>query len=232
MQSIKVLDKGFLRLVDFMGGDQAVVQAARVSLGQGLKGEERDRRLIRYLLKHQHMTPFEHAVFKFHVKCPIFVARQWFRHRWGSYNEISGRYTEFEEEFYLPENFRKQIHKDYKYVPFTGDEVTRMKDQITKFYNYAFKFYRELLEQGVARELARIILPLSLYTQFYWTVNARSLMNFINLRADKHAQWEIQRYALAIAKVFKELMPWTFEAFLDHAFSGESEELMALKGES
>jgi len=223
-----VLDKGFLRLVDFMGGDNAVVQAARVSVGQGFKGEERDRKLVQYLMRNQHMTPFEHAVFKFHIKCPIFVARQWFRHRWGSYNEISGRYTEFKEEFYLPQFYRKQVTKNYEFKPFTDGEIEDLEKSILEFYDRAYALYRDLIEREIARELARIVLPLSLYTQFYWTVNARSLMNFINLRADKHAQWEIRQYALVIARIFKELMPWTFDAFMKYTFSGESQELLKL----
>lgn len=223
-----VLDKGFVRLIEFMGGDRGVVQAARVSVGQGLKGEEKDRNLINYLIRNQHMTPFEHAVFKFHVKCPIFVARQWFRHRWGSYNEISGRYTEFKEEFYLPQHYRKQVSKNYEFKSFETDEVHIFDEEISSFYEKAFNLYKSLMERKVARELARIVLPLSLYTQFYWTVNARSLMNFINLRADKHAQWEIRQYALAIAIIFRDLMPWTFEAFLKFGFTGESNELQHL----
>lgn len=223
-----VLDKGFLRLVDFMGGDNAVVQAARVSLGEGLKGEERDRKLIRYLISNGHLTPFEHSVFKFHVKCPIFVARQWFRHRWGSYNEISGRYTQFPEEFYVPHLFRKQVKKDYEYKDLSGNEIKELKREILTLFGDAFDLYKSMIERGVARELARIVLPLALYTQFYWTVNARSLMNFINLRADKNAQWEIRQFALVIARVFKELMPWTFEAFIELGFTGESEELHKL----
>lgn len=226
-----VLNKGFLRIIDFMGGDNSVVQAARVSVGQGLKGEEKDRKLVHYLMRNQHMTPFEHAVFKFHVKCPIFVARQWFRHRWGSYNEISGRYTEFKEEFYLPGFYRKQVDKNYEFEPFKEHEVEIFQKKILEFYETAYTLYRDLLEGKIAKELARIVLPLSLYTQFYWTVNSRSLMNFVNLRADKHAQWEIRQYALVIARIFKELMPWTFEAFIKYAFTGESQELMRLLGE-
>lgn len=219
----KILDKGFVKLVEFMGGDRAVVQAARVSHGEGLKGEEKDKKLIRYLLKHQHMTPFEHAVFKFHIKCPIFVARQWFRHRWASYNEISGRYTEYPDEYYMPGKLRGQSQKDKQSSDFISipDEKKLIKE-IEEIQEKVFGFYRKLLERGVARELARMVLPLSLYTQFYWTVNARSLMNFINLRADYHAQWEIRQYAEAIAKIFREKMPWTYQAFVDFCFTGKN----------
>lgn len=212
----KVLDQGFLRLVDFMGGDVAIVQAARVSFGQGSKGEERDRKLIDYLIRNRHETPFEHTVFKFHVKCPIFVARQWFRHRWASYNEISGRYTEMKEEFYLPDEFRIQKAKNYEFEKFPEEKTERLIRKIGDFYQQVYHLYRDLLEEGVAREQARIVLPLSLYTQFYWTVNARSLMNFLSLRLDVHAQEEIRAYAKAIELIFKEKLPWTYEAFVKH----------------
>ncbi len=221
----KVLDRGFIRLVGTLGSDDAVVQSARVSFGSGSKGEEKDRRLITYLLKHGHETPFEHAVFKFHVKCPFFVARQWFRHRWASYNEISGRYTTFDEgEMHLPGSLR---------VPDTADrqgstgrlepEQERvLLEAMKKHQQETWALYSRLLEAGVAKEIAREVLPLSTYTQFYWTVNARSLMNFIRLRAERHAQYEIRLYALAFLEVFRLRMPWTCEAFLEHSFKGVS----------
>ncbi|MEO0295703.1 MAG: FAD-dependent thymidylate synthase, partial [candidate division WOR-3 bacterium] len=213
----KVLDKGFLRLVEFMGGDNSVVQSARVSYGSGLKGEEKDKKLLFYLMENEHMTPFEHSVFKFHVKCPIFVARQWFRHRWGSYNEISGRYTEYKDEYYLPEKLRVQSKKDKQMSEF-GDieEEKELLKKMQDIFEKSFEVYRELLERGVAREIARIVCPLSTYTQFYWTVNARSLMNFLRLRLDIHAQYEIREYAKCILEIFKEKMPWTYEAFLKY----------------
>lgn len=209
-----VLDKGFVRLVEFMGGDRAVVQAARVSVGQGLKTPERDRRLINYLMKHEHGTPFEHAVFKFHVKSPIFVAREWFRHRIASYNEISQRYTEVSDDFYVPGKLRKPTKGNKQASEFTDfpDEESLIK-RIEEAYTHVYETYRELLERGVARELARIVLPLGVYTQFYWTVNARSLMNFLRLREAPDAQWEIRQYAKAILRIFKEKMPWTAEAW-------------------
>ncbi|MEN3046463.1 MAG: FAD-dependent thymidylate synthase [Candidatus Hydrothermales bacterium] len=211
----KVLDKGFLRLVDFMGGDKAVIQAARVSYGSGLKGEEKDKKLLFFLLENEHMTPFEHSVFKFHVKCPIFVARQWFRHRWGSFNEISGRYTEYKEEFYLPEKLRIQSKKNKQVGEFGFIEnESELIEKIREIQEKAYEVYKILIENNVARELARIVCPLSLYTEFYWTVNARSLMNFLRLRLDLSAQYEIREYAKVILKIFKEKMPWTYEAFL------------------
>ena len=218
----EVLDHGFVRLVDFMGGDPAVVQAARVSVGQDSKGPERDRALIDYLLRHRHETPFEHAVFKFHVRCPIFVARQWFRHRFASYNEISGRYTEMKYEFYVPERLRRQVSRDYRFEELPPDQSGDLIRKIADCYEDCYRLYRELLDAGVARELARIVLPLALYTEFYWTVNARSLMNFLSLRAEAHAQQEIRAYADVIMDVFREKMPWTYEAFLRHWFRAQS----------
>jgi len=189
------------------------VRAARVSYDMDVLDEERDKKLIEFLLKNGHETPFEHIVFSFHVKCPIFVARQWFRHRIASYNELSGRYSKLSYEFYLPDpaRLRKGADIDGRAALEKIEEVTRS----------AFQTYLELLKMGIPREVARIVLPLNLYTRFYWTVNARSLMNFLNLRADSHAQWEIQQYALAIAKIFKEKCPWTFEAFLKYAYKGD-----------
>ncbi len=217
---IKILDRGFVRLVDFMGGDLAVVQSARVSYAAESKGEEADRKLINYLLKNDHMTPFEQSVFKFHVSCPIFVMRQWIRHRMASYNEISGRYTEVKDEFYIPTVWRGQDLKNKQgsvaaNVP--NEELTRLLDSQVRA---CYETYQKLLKLGAAREMARMILPLNGYTQFYWTINARSLMNFISLRADAHAQWEIQKYAEALASFFEEKMPWTFSAFLGHAWKG------------
>jgi thymidylate synthase (FAD) len=222
--TIPVLDKGFVRLVDFLGGDMAVVQGARVSFGQESKGAERDRKLIHYLMKHEHGTPFEMAVFKFHVKAPIFVARQWFRHRVGSYNEISYRYVEVQDEFYVPSELRAQDTKN-KQASFAGgfsDEAqARGRALIEEAYQAAHQKYEELLALGVARELARIVLPVGLYTQFYVAYNARSLMNFVRLRTGAGAQHEIRRYAEAMAQIFKEKMPWTYEAFEQYVLKGE-----------
>ncbi|MGC9070710.1 MAG: FAD-dependent thymidylate synthase [Elusimicrobiales bacterium] len=210
----KILDKGFVKLVDFAGGDDRVVTAARVSFDMKSKGEERDKKLIEYLLNHEHLTPFEHSVFQFHIKCPIFVARQWMRHRWGSYNELSARYTELKDEFYIPERFRIQDVKNKQ-----GSIETQELDnpELKKIYEESiensYQVYKKLLLKGVAREMARMVLPLASYTQFYWTVNARSLLNFLKLRLDEHAQFEIRVYAQAIADIFKEKMPWTWKSF-------------------
>lgn len=215
-EKIDVLDKGFIRLVDFMGGDNRVVSSARVSFGAVSKGEEQDKRLIKYLLEHSHHTPFEHCYFQFHICCPIFVARQWMRHRWGSYNEVSARYTQVKDEFYIPSQFRGQDTKNKQ-----GSVPTSSLDQqaLIKLYEdsveASYATYNKLIEAGVAREMARGVLPVCQYTQFYWSVNARSLLNFLSLRTDKHAQWEIRVYADAIAKIFQEKMPWSWAAFED-----------------
>ncbi|MBI2069542.1 MAG: FAD-dependent thymidylate synthase [Elusimicrobia bacterium] len=217
-----VLDKGFIRLIEFMGGDPAVVLGARVSYAQGLKGDEKDKKLVFYLMQHSHMTPFEQAVLKFHVKCPIFVMRQWIRHRIGSFNEHSARYSEMADEFYIPAEFRKQDVKNKQGSLAAGAEIDQKEAlaEYTRTIGQTYATYQSLIAAGAAREMARMVLPTALYTQFYWTVNARSLMNFILLRAEGHAQWEIQQYALALAKFFKMRMPWTWEAFLRFTWKG------------
>jgi thymidylate synthase (FAD) len=207
--------------MDFMGGDLAVVQAARVSFGKGAMDAERDRKLLNFLLSNHHETPFEHSVFKFHIKCPIFVARQWFRHRIASYNEISGRYATMKEEFCLPEKLRTQKTRNYQYDVLAEADNAELSGKIAAFYQDAYALYQQLLDRGVAREHARIVLPLSLYTQFYWTVNARALMNFLSLRLDEHAQYEIRIFAEAISIIFGENMPWTREAFFKFAVNKE-----------
>ncbi len=217
----QVLDLGFLRLVDFMGGDMAVVQAARVSIGKGTTNDIRDKKLVGFLMAHRHETPFEHSVFKFHIKCPIFVARQWFRHRICSYNEISGRYTQMKEEFCVPERLRMQKTRNYQYLELPEAENKLFRDKMTAHYETCYRLYSELLDNGVAKEHARLVLPLSLYTQFYWTINGRALMNFLSLRLDEHAQYEIRMYAQKIASIFKQKMPWSFEAFEKYVLLGE-----------
>lgn len=218
---IKVLDKGFVRLVDRMGGDEAVVLSARVSYAQGLKGDEKDKKLVNYLLLHQHMTPFEQSVFKFHIKLPIFVMRQLVRHRAATLNEESARYREVEDHFYVPEAFRKQDVKNKQGSVISPDiDQAKALAAYEKSIQLGFQTYKDLLSMGVAREMARMSLPVGLYTQIYWVISARNLMHFIELRADTHAQWEIQQYALACAKFLKMDMPWTWEAFLRHSWKG------------
>ncbi|MCM2268365.1 MAG: FAD-dependent thymidylate synthase [Elusimicrobiales bacterium] len=210
----KVLDTGFVKLIDFMGGDQNAVDSARVSFGSVSKGEALDRKLIEYLLEHGHFSPFEHSVFQFHIKCPIFVARQWMRHRIASYNEISARYTQVKDEFYAPAAFRGQdkINRQGS-VRSGGLDQAKMLAVYDKAIKASFKAYQELLEAGAAREMARMVLPVAQFTEFHWTINARSLLNFLELRTDSHAQYEIQQYALAIQRIFSEKMPWTWQAY-------------------
>jgi len=210
----KALDKGFVKLVEFMGGDQRAVDSARVSFGSVSKGTEQDRKLIEYLLANGHLSPFEHSVFQFHIKCPIFVARQWMRHRIASYNEISARYTEVKDEFYYPDAFRVQDKINRQGSVRSGAlEQEKMLAVYDKAIKASYAAYTELLEAGAAREMARMVLPVAQYTQFHWTINARSLLNFIDLRADAHAQYEIRQYAGAISEIFSEKMPWTWEAW-------------------
>ncbi len=223
MDIINVLDKGFVRLHDRLGDDHTVAQAARVSYGSPFSTRERDKKLIFYLMEHGHESPFEHVVFTFHVKAPLFVARQWFRHRLGSYNEVSGRYTEIADEFYLPDNIRVNDKEDKQksVIVDSPEALNQMRELMEASYKVSYNAYLKMLEMGIAKEEARIVLPLSTYTQWYWTVNFRSLMNFLNLRADSHAQFEIQQYALAIAKLVKTYIPISFEAFLKYNYKGD-----------
>lgn len=207
---------GFVRAVDIMGNDMSVVRAARVSYGNESKGEKADQKLIHYLMKHNHGTPFEHIVFTFHIKCPIFVARQWFRHRIGSFNEISGRYTELATEFFVPSLFRQNKTSNHQASiegDFTEDEIESMMNEWKYTLDIVESTYHSLLEKGMAREQARAILPLGTYTEFYWTVNLRSLFNFIRLRTAEDAQEEMRDYATVIHDIAKEEAKWCFEAF-------------------
>ncbi len=210
----QVLDKGFVDLIDCMGDDLSIVRAARVSYGKNITDPDKDKKLIKFLLNNEHGTPFEHTALTFHIKAPIFVVRQWMRHRIGnSYNEISGRYTEMKEEFYIPAQLRTQVGKNYQYETLV-DSVNSI-EKIEKHYDDTFNLYKELLAAGVAKEQARAVLPLGMYTEMYWTVNVRSLMNFITLRLDDHAQEEIREYAAALLEYFKDKFPWTAEIFLE-----------------
>ncbi|HOO33110.1 MAG TPA: FAD-dependent thymidylate synthase [Thermotogota bacterium] len=220
---MKVLDKGFVELIDFMGSDLRAVEAARVSFQKGLTDEHRDRKLIEYLMENGHESPFEHIVFTFRVKAPLFVARQWFRHRISSFNEISGRYSVIKHEFYYPENLRVQDTVNRQGSLFGMESTAEAKgiDKIRKQTEDCYNTYEELLSSGIAREMARMVLPVNIYTQWFWTINARSLMNFLNLRADSHAQFEIQEYATKIAAIFREKCPWTYDAFIKYFYKGD-----------
>src|SRR5438876_366849 len=217
--TVRVLDHGFVRLDDAMADDLSVVNGARVSFARHKQEmDESDEGLIRFLMRDRHGTPFEHNSFRFHIRCPLFVAREWMRHRVGSFNEFSLRYAKATEDFYVPEaeDVRSQVGKPgaYSFEPVSDEiaEITRQKLQAV--YETAYLAYEQLVELGVARELARSVLPVGAYTEFYWTVNARSLMNFVSLRAAETAQREIRRYAEACERFFEQLMPVTCAAFV------------------
>lgn len=220
-KEFKVLDKGFVRLVDVMGDDNSIVQAARVSYGKGTKTVREDRGLIRYLIRHKHTTPLEMVEFKFHIKLPIFVARQWIRHRTANVNEYSGRYSEMTDDFYLPdpEQIRPQSTMNRQG---RSEEIMSDNDTMeirTKLLNSQLKLYdeyKELLDKDLARELARINLPLSNYTEWYWKIDLHNLMHFLKLRLDSHAQYEIRVYAEAMANIVKEFVPVAWEAYEDY----------------
>ena len=218
-QEIKVLDKGFVRLVDYMGGDQRIVQAARVSYGAGTKTLRQDRGLIHYLLKNEHTSPFEQVILTFHTKMPIFVARQWVRHRTARLNEISGRYSIMRDEFYVPESDQmrgqssdnKQARSD-EVLPNAAEMIAEMEADQKQLYSH----YEGMIEAGLAREVARANLPLSLYTEWYWQIDLHNLLRFLRLRMDSHAQYEIRVYAEAMAQCAKAVAPLAYEAFEEH----------------
>lgn len=215
----KVLDHGFVRLDDSLADDLSVVNSARVSLGKHHDTlEENDPLLIKFLVKNRHGTPFEHNLFRFHIKCPIFVAREWQRHRISSYNEWSARYAKLEPEFYIPDNVRSQVGKPgaYTFEPVSTEAKVLAQSLIYINGEQSFHRYNAMLEEGIAKEVARMVLPVNIYTQYYWSCNARSLMNFLSLRNEEHALYEIQEYAKAVEDLFAQEMPITYEAFISN----------------
>ncbi len=215
MFEISVLDKGFVRLEGHIGNDHSVVRAARVSYGSTARTPEDDKKLIRFMLEHEHGTPFEHNMFTFHVKAPIFVFRQWHRTRIGiSYNELSARYSEMKDEFYVPKIWRAQDTKNKQGSVAAELQHHQLEAECWQASAAAMKSYRWLLANGAAREMARMVLPVNLYSEMYFTCNARSLMAFMKLRSEQHAQWEMRQYSNALWKLFAAAMPWTAEAFL------------------
>ena len=213
-----VLDHGFVRVVDVMGDDKAIVQAARVSYGSGTKTVRQDKELISYLMRHQHMSPFEMCEIKLHVKCPIFVMRQWVRHRTANLNEISGRYSELPNEMLVFDEWRRQGSKNKQGSEGTvNEEIAKdLREQQEVIHRHARKVYEERLANGVAREQARVDLPLSQYTEFYWKIDLRNLLHFLKLRTDSHAQKEIRDYAEKIEMFVSNWVPWTYEAWCEH----------------
>ena len=218
---VQVLDKGFVGLVDYMGTDNSVVQAARVSYGTGTKKVQEDRGLIRYLMRHEHTTPFEMCEVKFHIRLPIFVMRQLIRHRTAQVNEYSGRYSVMTDEFYVPKKFEKQSKTNMQGRDESlDDQQGKLAWMMDDVHNNAYGMYEELLELDVARETARAVLPVSNYTEAYWKCNIKNFLHMAWLRMDSHAQWEIQEFARAMYGLVKPLYPVICEAFEDYKQQG------------
>jgi thymidylate synthase (FAD) len=231
--TLKVLDHGFIRVIDYMGDDAAIVQAARVSYGKGTKQTNQDKGLINYLLMHKHTTPFEMCEIKLHVKLPIFIARQWIRHRTASVNEYSARYSILSKEFYIPQkqhlSAQSNINKQGRQDDALSDEQARkVLEILTHDADMCYKNYITLMNEdengnvidpnttGIARELARMNLTLNQYTQWYWKIDLHNLLHFLRLRADSHAQYEIQAYANILLDIIKLWVPHTYDAFIEH----------------
>ncbi len=240
-----VLDHGFIRVVDYMGGDASIVQAARVSYGKGTKKIHEDRGLIRYLLRHRHTTPFEMCEIKFHIKLPIFIARQWIRHRTANVNEYSARYSIMDKEFYIPqpEHIAAQAthNRQGRGEMLTSEQSAEVTRLLRRDAEQAYDTYALLLNQTeagelidperdcLARELARMNLTLNYYTQWYWKVDLHNLMHFLALRADPHAQYEIQAYAKVMLDILAAWVPFAYEAFLDYRVNAASFSASALE---
>jgi thymidylate synthase (FAD) len=228
-----VLDHGFIRVIDYMGDDAAICQAARVSYGKGTKSVQNDEGLIRYLMRHWHSTPFEMCEIKLHVKLPVFVARQWIRHRTANVNEYSARYSILDREFYIPEashiNAQSVVNNQGRGGVLEGAEAARVLEILKSDSNRAYDHYESMIaetgpdgepQDGLARELARMNLPANIYTQWYWKVDLHNLFHFLRLRADEHAQYEIRVYADAICKVVADWVPAAYGAFEDYRLGG------------
>jgi thymidylate synthase (FAD) len=226
--AIPVLDHGFIRVVDYMGDDTAICQAARVSYGKGTKSVQNDEGLIRYLMRHWHSTPFEMCEVKLHVKLPVFVARQWIRHRTANVNEYSARYSILDREFYIPapEHIAAQsvVNNQGRGEALTGAEAARVLDILKTDSERSYDNYQAMIsddgQRGLARELARMNLPTNIYTQWYWKVDLHNLLHFLRLRADAHAQYEIRVYADAICSVVADWVPFAYAAFEDYRLGG------------
>lgn len=223
-----VLDHGFVRAIDYMGDDSAIVQAARVSYGAGTRHVQNDEGLIRYLMRHWHSTPFEMCEIKLHVKLPVFVARQWIRHRTANVNEYSARYSILDREFYIPEPAQlaaqSTVNNQGRGAVLEGAEAARVLALLKSDASQMYDHYEEMLsqdgQQGLARELARMNLPMNIYTQWYWKTDLHNLFHFLRLRADAHAQYEIRVYAEAIARMVADWVPLAWAAFEDYRMGG------------
>jgi thymidylate synthase (FAD) len=231
-----VLDHGFVRVIDYMGDDAAICQAARVSYGKGTKSVTNDEGLIRYLMRHWHSTPFEMCEIKLHVKLPVFVARQWIRHRTANVNEYSARYSILDREFYIParEHIAAQsvVNNQGRGELLADDEAARVLEILKADSARTYDNYEAMIsqdgQQGLARELARMNLPANIYTQWYWKVDLHNLFHFLRLRADPHAQYEIRVYAEAIAAVVADWVPFAYGAFEDYRMGGATLSATAL----
>ena len=215
---------GFVRLDSCMADDISVVNSARVSFAKSQQEmDDSGRGLINFLMREKHGTPFEHNSFRFHVKCPVFVAREWFRHRIGSFNEFSARYSEVGEDFFVPyqNDVRSQVGKPgaYEFHMVEEDIANQAIEIINQANISAYEAYKKLIDMGIAKELSRTVLPVGMYTQFYWTVNARSLMNFLSLRLSKTAQLDIRRYAKSVEAIFADKMPVTYKAWVENGMN-------------
>lgn len=217
LEPIPVLDDGFVKLIDVMGDDGSITEAARVSTGSDNDDPARNRRLLRYLWREGHHSPFEMASMKFHVRAPLFVARQWFRHRTGKYNEQSQRYRKIDESFYVPQEWRLQDTDDKQGSKGTlsGTERTYHHTSYIRACENAFAVYNRAIERGVSREMARMVLPVSTYTEFFYKTDLRNLLHFIKLRTDEHAQYEIREYAWALDSCVAAMYPEVWEAIRD-----------------
>ncbi|MEM7641766.1 MAG: FAD-dependent thymidylate synthase [Pseudomonadota bacterium] len=229
----RVLDHGFVRVIDYMGDDAAITQAARVSYGRGTKAVSNDEGLIRYLMRHWHSTPFEMCEIKLHVKLPVFVARQWIRHRTANVNEYSARYSILDREFYIPapDDLAAQstTNNQGRGAALSGEEAARILDWLRDDSTRAYDHYEAMIgetapdgsaQQGLARELARMNLPANIYTQWYWKVDLHNLFHFLRLRADSHAQMEIRVYAETLCQIVKDWVPFAYSAFEDYRLGG------------
>lgn len=241
-KAIPVLDHGFVRVIDYMGDDAAICQAARVSYGRGTKSVQNDEGLIRYLMRHWHSTPFEMCEIKLHVKLPVFVARQWIRHRTANVNEYSARYSILDREFYIPEpshvNAQSVVNNQGRGGVLEGAEAARVLEILKSDSNRAYDNYEAMIaetgpdgepQDGLARELARMNLPSNIYTQWYWKVDLHNLFHFLRLRADAHAQYEIRVYADAICNVVADWVPAAYRAFEDYRLGGATMSNTALE---
>ncbi len=223
-----VLDHGLIRVVDYMGDDAAITQAARVSYGRGTKSVNTDEGLIRYLMRHWHSTPFEMCEVKFHVKLPVFVARQWIRHRTANVNEYSARYSILDREFYIPApehlSAQSSVNRQGRGELLEGAEAARVLDMLREDAMRSYDHYEDMLSQdgqkGLARELARMNLPANIYTQWYWKVDLHNLFHFLRLRADAHAQYEIRAYADTMCDIVRDWVPFAYAAFEDYRLGG------------